>query len=74
MSEWSSGDSYQSRVQDLFGTGTGGQNGSTLLDDSTVVNDAAINQLFGGQGQDWFWLEGADKISGAKVGEIVSAR
>ncbi len=72
MAEWSSGDSYQTRVQDLFGTGTGGQNGSTLLDASTVINDAAINQLFSGSGQDWFWLEATDKISVVATGESVT--
>jgi hypothetical protein len=76
LAEWDSSDSYTTRVQDLFGTGTGGQNGNTLLDDSTVINDAAINQLFGsgGSGQDWYWLEGTDRISGVKTGEIVSSK
>jgi hypothetical protein len=74
LAEWSSSDSYQTRVQDLFGTGSGGQNGNTFLDEATVVNDAAINQQFGGSssGQDWFFLEGTDRVSGVQAGEIVS--
>jgi len=74
LAEWDSGDPYMTRVQDLFGTDTGGLNGSAFLDQATVINDAAINQLFGGSGQDWFWLEGTDKVSGVKTGEVVSAR
>ncbi len=81
LAEWDSGDPYATRVQDLFGTDTGGLNGSAFLDHSTVINDAAINQLFGGSGQDWFWLEGTDKVSGVKAGrdcqrtvEVCSAR
>jgi Ca2+-binding RTX toxin-like protein len=75
LAEWSSNDSYQTRVQDLFGTGSGGQNGNTFLDDATVINDAAINHLFGGSsnGQDWFFLEGTDRVSGVQAGEIVSS-
>ncbi len=74
LAEWDdSSDSYTTRVQNLFGTGSGGLNGSTFLDDPTVINDAAINQLFGGSGQDWFWLEGKDKISGVKTAEIVTS-
>ncbi len=73
LAEWGSGDNYQTRVNDLFGTGTGGQNGSTLLDATTIINDAAIHSLVGGSGMDWFWLEaGTDKISGVAAGEVVS--
>jgi Ca2+-binding RTX toxin-like protein len=74
LAEWDSGDPYATRVQNLFGADTGGLNGSAFLNQATVVNDAAINQLFGGSGQDWLWLEGTDKVSGVKAGEIVSAR
>ena len=63
------------RVQDLFGSGAGGQNGSTLLDAATVINDVAINQLIGGSDQDWFWLEAAtDKLSHEAAGEVVSVK
>ncbi len=74
LAEWDGSDSYTTKVQDLFGTDTGGLNDSAFLDQATVINDAAINQLFGGGGQDWFWLEGADKVSGVKMDEVVSAR
>ncbi len=74
LAEWSRSDSYTARVQDLFGTGSGGQNNGTLLNEATVINDAAINQLFGAGGQDWFGQEGTDKVSGVKTGEVISAR
>ncbi len=73
--EWDSGDGYQTRVRDLFGNGGVGQNGTTLLNAETVINDLAVNQINGGSGMDWFWLEGAtDKFSREKAGEIVTLK
>jgi len=54
-SEWLNGSGgYAGRINHLrFG---GGRNGTTLLDSTTVLNDAAVDQLFGGNGFDWFLL------------------
>jgi hypothetical protein len=60
-------------VRNLFGNGSGGLNGVTLLNGSTVINDGAVNQINGGLGMDWLWLEGAtDRFSGEERGEIVT--
>ena len=75
LAEWQSGDSYKTRVRDLFGNGGVGQNGYTQLNQAAVINDVAVNQFNGGSGMDWFWLEGAtDKFSGEKAGEIVTVK
>ena len=74
LAEWdNSNDSYATRVQDLLGIATGGPNGNTLLDEASILKDAAINHLFGGSGQDWFWLELTDKLSGVRAGTVVTA-
>jgi RHS repeat-associated protein len=75
--EWGRTDrTYHQRVQDLFGNGTSGYNGTNLLDAQTVAWHTAISQLFGGPGQDWFWLSDsgtvADKIVGYTNGEVES--
>jgi Ca2+-binding RTX toxin-like protein len=75
LAEWDSSDSYQARVRDLFGNGGVGQNGYTYLNQAAVINDVAVNQINGGGGMDWFWLEGAtDKFSGDKAGEVVTVK
>ncbi len=68
MTEWGqSGASFASRVQGLFGNGSGAVD-PFPLDPQTVLRDTAINQLVGGSGTDWFWLslnaKTADRISG----------
>jgi hypothetical protein len=72
--EWGGADGYLQRVQDLFGNGSGGLNGSYLLNAETVVRDRAISQLFGRQGSDWFRIgeaaRSADKINGYTTGEV----
>jgi uncharacterized repeat protein (TIGR03803 family) len=75
-SEWGSGKSYQTRVQDLYYGGAGALNGSTLLNAGAVNHDAhsISNRLFGLSGSlDWFWLTAAtDKLSGETAGEVVT--
>jgi hypothetical protein len=76
MAEWDRADTYLARVQDLFGNGSGGLNGSYLLNTETVVRERAISQLNDGQGSDWFWIGesggSADKINGYTAGEVVT--
>lgn len=66
---------YQPRVQDLFGDGPGGLNGTFLLNQS-VHRDTAIDQIFGGPGQDWFWssasLTTASKITNFVDDEVAT--
>lgn len=48
LAEWSSNRSYASRVANLKGTGSGTRlNAATFLNSSTVLNDNAIDSLFG---------------------------
>jgi hypothetical protein len=76
LKEWSRPDrTYLERVHDLLGDGSGGLNGTYLLDPQTVLRDTAVVQLFGGKsGMDWFWLsEGfrsMDRIYGFVGGEV----
>jgi len=77
MDEWGRTDaSYLQRVQDLYGTTSGGLNGSTLLDADTVQADNGGNALIGGAGADWFWFHSSatasDAISGLTLGEVVT--
>jgi Ca2+-binding RTX toxin-like protein len=63
------------RVHDLFGNGAGGYTGP-LLNTQTIARDAAINQLTGGNGMDWFWFwdsgRAGDTISGYGSGEVAT--
>jgi hypothetical protein len=75
--EWSRTDiGYLARVQDLFGDGSGGLNGTFLLDPQTVTRDAAVDQIFAGAGPDWMWLSGGltavDKVNGYAPGETAT--
>ena len=55
LAEWGRTDlSYQDRIAHLMGTVSGGLNGSYLLNATTVHDDAAVDQLYGGAGMDWF--------------------
>jgi Ca2+-binding RTX toxin-like protein len=76
MAEWGSDDVYQQRVQDLFGDGAGGRNGSYLLNPQTVIRDSALSQLFGGSGSDWFWFSDSkkarDRIGKYADGEVAT--
>jgi uncharacterized protein (TIGR03118 family) len=79
LAEWGRTDrTYEQRVQDLFGNGSGGLNGAFLLDGQTITSDTAIDQLFGGGGSDWFWFsdngKSADRIGGFAAGEVAGFR
>ena len=63
MAEWTAKQSIDVRISHLS-TG-GGLNGSVLLTPgSTVHDDQAADQLYGGSGADWFLLGSHDKIYG----------
>lgn len=62
QAEWVSGRPYVDRVANLLGTGSGpGFNGNTfLVPGSTVVDDGAVDIVFGDTGRDWFLLDSAE--------------
>ena len=76
MAEWGRTDiSYQQRVNDLLNGG--GLNGSYVLNSTTVHDDAAVDYLYGGSGQDWFLYHpsapSADVLKNKKGNEIATA-
>ena len=58
MAIWNSSESYAQRITDLR---TGGADGLFAFNTTTVLDDAAVDYLYGNQGQDWFWVFGSDK-------------
>jgi hypothetical protein len=75
--EWGRTDiGYQQRVQDLFGNGPGGLNGTYLLNAQTVLPHAVISQVFGGSGADWYWFSDSskaiDQVTGPTNGEVAT--
>lgn len=78
LSEWGRTDiSYQQRVNDLLGTTTGGLNGPYYLNSTTVQDDAAVDQFYGGSGLDWYLYHAtgsyADILHHRKGNEIATA-
>jgi parallel beta-helix repeat protein/predicted outer membrane repeat protein len=70
MAEWSSGNTYQMRVDHLKGDAGGGANTSFILTSSTVTSDADADYLTGSGGQDWFLANSLqDPISDQAVNE-----
>ena len=83
MAEWDrAGVSYSTRVSHLLGGGRGknagsGLNGSYFLNSTTVHDDASIDTLAGGPGNDWFFartngMSGKDTITDSVRGETVT--
>ncbi|MCE5267526.1 MAG: Ig-like domain-containing protein [Planctomycetaceae bacterium] len=55
LTEWGRIDlGYQARIDHLTGTTGGGWNSGYLLTPLSVHSDAAVDQLYGEQGRDWF--------------------
>ena len=75
--EWTSGRSYNDRVANLRGTGSGPRaNGNFFLTvsgpDATVFDDDEFDVLTGGSGMDWFFADlSQDIILGWRPGERV---
>ena len=71
LAEWSSLNSYQSRVDHLLGNSGGGANAMFTLNSSTVTNDADADYLTGNAGQDWFLANSLqDVLTDKAVDEI----
>jgi Ca2+-binding RTX toxin-like protein len=66
MAIWNSSESYAQRITDLR---TGGADGLFAFNTTTVLDDAAVDYLYGNQGQDWFWVFGSDKtdVTGSEI-------
>ena len=82
LAEWSSPRSYQNRIANLRGTGSGARaNGNVFLKrsgpDATVFGDSVSDKLTGGSGLDWFFahLTGnrKDKIHDLDNNELLEA-
>jgi Ca2+-binding RTX toxin-like protein len=69
MAEWTSSADYQTRIDHLRGTTTGGLNGDVVLDVSTVFDDLTLDRLHGGGGLDWFFTGIDDVILALGSGE-----
>jgi chitinase len=77
QAEWNRTDAdYLTRSSDLNGTSGGGLNGTYVLNGLTVVDDAAVDSLFGNAGQDWFFAASSganpDQVNDLEAGEQVT--
>ena len=73
MQQWRAiGITYAERIARLKGLVTGGSNGSNYLDASTILDDYAVDELWGDTGTDWFWTAPGDIVD-SKNGEEVDS-
>jgi Ca2+-binding RTX toxin-like protein len=77
LAEWVRTDAdYTTRVNHLNGSLPGGLNGGTVLNGTTVFDDAAIDQLYGDAGMDWFFYtangSNKDRLNDLLTGEIAT--
>ena len=78
MKEWGRTDAdYNTRVNHLQGSLSGGLNGSYRLTATTVHNDNTVDNLYGNAGMDWFMVGGKarpkrDKVYDQVSGEIIT--
>jgi hypothetical protein len=71
MAEWGRTDNtYEQRVQNLFG------GSADALNAQTVLSDRVTNQVVGGTNLDWFWLNinarAVDKAGNLTTGEAAT--
>lgn len=74
MAEWTSANSYATRVANLLNGG--GANGTTKLNNTSVQNDSlAADKLTGSSDMDWFFQSNGDILIdfNAGIGEVKSA-
>jgi Ca2+-binding RTX toxin-like protein len=70
LSEWTGPTAYNFRVSRI--RSGGGANGAFTFDTTTVIDDGATDQLFGGGNQDWFLIGVRDQIKDRTAGELVN--
>jgi len=70
LAEWTSANSYSTRVNNL--RNGGGANGAFVLDDTTVIDDGVKDSLFGDGGLDWFLFGSGDKLKDKASSELVN--
>ncbi len=77
MAEWARADAdYATRTNHLRGLASGGNNGAYLLNSSTIHDDAALDQLYGGSELDLFFYTALgikDKVNDASGSEQIVA-
>jgi Ca2+-binding RTX toxin-like protein len=57
LAEWDRTDAdYATRIAHIYGSMSGGLNGSVFLNPNTVHADGKTNYLFGGPGIDWYFV------------------
>lgn len=71
LAEWTSGNTYQVRINHLLGITPGGANSTLTLNPTTAHRDADVDYLTGGSGQDWFLATSTqDVITDRAVDEV----
>lgn len=70
LAEWTSTNSYATRVANI--RNGGGANDAFTLDDTTVIDDGAVDTLWGQSGQDWFLFGSGDKLRDKAENESVN--
>ena len=78
MDEWNSWASYDDRIKHLSGVTTGGKNGVSYLNASSVHDDGQSDELQGSGGMDWYFAKldkskQSDNIFGQKKNEVVTS-
>jgi Ca2+-binding RTX toxin-like protein len=79
LAEWGRTDAdYTTRINHLNGSAGGGLNSGYFLNNSTVHDDAAVDQLYGEAGSDWFFYTAGgankDKLNDLVTGEAATAQ
>src|SRR5205807_1100027 len=73
LAEWGRTDiDYVTRIAHLAGSTSGGLNGSSLLNASTVQGNDLADNLYGGAGMDWFFAGMTDVLFNTTTGEVVT--
>lgn len=71
LAEWTSGNTYQVRIDHLLGITPGGANSTLTLNPTTAHRDADSDYLTGSGGQDWFLATSTqDVITDRAVDEV----
>ena len=75
--EWGRGDAdYATRIGHLDGSLAGSLSGTSVLSGGSVIDDQAVDVLFGGSGQDWFLASSGgsnpDVLQDLEAGEQVT--